>query len=684
MAKVAATAWILLMVGSAGAQEEAIEDFAELDLEELLGVVYSAAKHKQDISESPSAITVLTREDIEASGARTLPEALRQVPNVDIGMVSPLWYEVGVRGDTSMSSDTVLLLVDGRDVTMELFGFPSWTTNSFTMDDVERIEVIRGPGSALYGANAYAGVVHVITREPGTGPRAQASLRGGEHGYGEVTGRASLGLDPLAVSAAFGYQYNDFWTDRNRRAGEVLRGRFDAKLDLGDDLQLRVDAGASSSAGRFFTYVGPVELKEMMVAYGRLRFQHKDLMVQALYDRTNMEADIDLGLNYLGLEIGKLPLLVGHVNKTVVQVSHGLELPFNRLAYGAEHIFNHYHSKVFIDTDHFEHRFGLFVQDEVDLAAIIERLWEVEPPPLFLTAGLRFDVDYMTESTLSELSPRASIVLKPHEDHSLRFGYAHAFFKPTFFQKSLNLHLNSQFGFDHLDLRAPDVDNKTIDSLELGYSASFFGGRLQLRLALAYTWYRNLIHFKFDADEMGYIQIGSFVIPDIGSGQGIGHYNASHGKNGHNVDLEVIARPTKRSRVFLVAGYRQVFASHSKRLLRDEPIWSLAAGVDISGAAGWEASLRAHFVDTYYRNIFNPESLLQERLESQLPALWFLNARLSWRLCEKPYAASVGIEAFNLLNNRFREIVGRTVENGVDIGGEVLGRRIVFFVKGEI
>jgi outer membrane receptor protein involved in Fe transport len=569
-------------------------------------------------------------------------------------------------------------------VTIELFGFPSWTTNSFTMDDIERIEVIRGPGSALYGANAFAGVVHVITREPGTGPRSQASLRGGEHGFFEATGRASLNVDPLKASASFGYQNNDFWTDRGNRAGEMLRGRLDAMIDLGDDLDLRVDAGASRSAGRFFTYVGPVELNELMVAYGRVRFSYKDFSVQALYDRMNMDADVDLGLDYLGLEIGKLPRLIGSVDKTVVQVNHAVELFFNRIHYGAEHIFNHYHSDVFIDPDHYEHRFGVFVQDELDLAAIIERLFDAASPPLFLTAGLRFDLDYMTESTLWELSPRASIVCKPHEDHSLRFGYAHAFFKPTFFQKSLNLHLDSEFGFDSLDLRAPDVGNKTIDSLELGYSASFFGGQLQLRLAFAYTWYRHLIHFKFDADEMGYKQFGSFVIPDLASGKGMGHFNTDYGKNGHTVDLEVIARPTERSRIFVAAGYRQVFASHTKQLLKDEPIWSLAAGADLSGAAGWEASLRAYFIDTYYRNIFNPESLLQDRLESQLPAFWFLNARLSWKISEKPYASAVGVEAFNLLDFRFRELVGRTVENGVDIGGEVLGRRIVIFVKGEI
>ena len=77
------------------------DDFDELYLGELLNTVFTAAKHEQDIAEAPSAITVITREDIETSGARTLPEALRAVPNMDVYMIKPLWYAVGLRGKTS-------------------------------------------------------------------------------------------------------------------------------------------------------------------------------------------------------------------------------------------------------------------------------------------------------------------------------------------------------------------------------------------------------------------------------------------------------------------------------------------------------------------------------------------------------------------------------------------------------
>jgi outer membrane cobalamin receptor len=105
-------------------------------------------------------------------------------------MSNPFYYEVSLRGaDASVGTDSVVLLVDGRDLTVEFFGFPMWAVQHFSLDDVKRIEVIRGPGSALYGPNAYAGVVQVFTYEPGEGPEASASVRGGEHGMTEVNGR---------------------------------------------------------------------------------------------------------------------------------------------------------------------------------------------------------------------------------------------------------------------------------------------------------------------------------------------------------------------------------------------------------------------------------------------------------------------------------------------------------------
>ena len=678
---------ILLLAHNAAAQE-GISDFEELDLEKLLDVVVTAAKHRQSIAESPSAVTVITREDIETSGARTLPEILRLVPNMDIAVLNPLWYEVGVRGGTSINSDSMLLLVDGRDATVEFLGFPAWTLQSYNMEEVERIEVIRGPGSALYGANAYTGVVHVITRDPGTGPRAVASLRGGEHGTSELSLRLSDSFGPVAFGVGAGIERADFWTDRDHKSYGVTRGRVDAKIDLTENIAVRLDGGLFMTSGRFQTYAAPLDMDEHIDAYGRVRLDVGDVSVQASYSHFSFSGDMDMGLEFNGIEIGRLPYLRGRVDKITTQAQHTLEFFHNRLIYGAEYIYNTYHSTILVDPDKDEHRYAFFLQDEVDLAAIMNRLWKVKPPPLYLTAGLRFDESFMMErgqreNIHREISPRVALVYRLSDNHSFRLGYAHAFRKPTFLETSMRVHLESAVGIDELDLEAPDLENRTIDALDAGYTGSFFEGRLQIRLDAAYTWYRDMVHFDIDWEQIEYINHAGVLIPDI-NGPGIGFFNRQKGNNGHTLDLQVNARPVEWFRAFLNVAYRQMFDKMDNQFRGMEPVWTLAAGADLKGDAGWKLSLRAFASDSYRRTIYSPKGLLEPPLRATIPTYWFLNARLAWTVSKKPFGLEVGVVAFNLLDNRFREFVGTTDPNGVDYGGEMLGRRITLFLRGEI
>jgi outer membrane cobalamin receptor len=224
--------------------------------------VTSATRHAQPLEHSPSAITVLTREDIEASGARTLPEVLRLVPNIDIQYFRPMWYAVGIRGRSTANPDAMLLLIDGRDATVEFLGQPLWTVQHFSMDDVERIEIIRGPGSALYGANAFTGVVQVITRKPGSGHNALVSLRSGEHGKEEASARATTRLGPVALAVSAGVDREDRWTGRDLDAREVLHGRLDGEIQLAEATTLSLETGAFTGTGGFYFDLGEVSLKD--------------------------------------------------------------------------------------------------------------------------------------------------------------------------------------------------------------------------------------------------------------------------------------------------------------------------------------------------------------------------------------------------------------------------------------
>jgi len=666
------------------------DDFDELYLGELLNTVFTAAKHEQDIAEAPSAITVITREDIETSGARTLPEALRMVPNMDVYVIKPLWYAVGLRGKTSEASDSLLLLVDGRDVTWELLGAPIWTVQHFSMDEIERIEVIRGPGSSLYGANAYAGVVNVITRQPGEGPTTSASLRGGERGLSEAACRGSAKLGPVALSADVGVVREDLWSERDIGGRDVVRGRVLGQVEMGSSGKLLAEAGAYQGSGLLHTDMGKVDLHDAKDYYGRLRYELDDLMIQAAYNRVTLDAEIDMRLYYadLGMELARAPPIIGHFDKIAVQAQHGVEIFHNRFTYGAEWIFNGVHSDIFVDPDQYEHRVGLFLQDELDLSAIVKNLFESEIPRLIMTLGLRFDYNNMPdiERTDYTFSPRAALIFLPGKDHSIRVGYAHAFLKPTFFESSMNMRLIEipPFNFTSLDVGNPDLENQTIDSVELGYGVFFLNRRLHVKIDFALNWYRKNIGFSFRPSRMQYRNIGGVLIPDINSPGMLSHNNDQRGDDGHNLDLQIMAWPTDNTRFMFVAGYRQVYDAITHRFGRGEPILRLAAGADMKGAAGWKLSLRAYYTSRYYRNIGNPHSVIEPMVNLPVEAYLFVNARFAWTLTAEPVSLSVGLEAFDLLGTGFREESAIAFSNDVDHGGDLLGRRIVLFVQGEI
>ena len=134
--------------------------------EEQIEVVVTASKHGQKITEAPAAVTVLTSDDIQASGAVSVADVFRRVPGLDFIQISARDYNINARGFNGALSRRLLVLVDGRSVYLDLMGFTLWDTLPVSLDEIERIEVVRGPGSALYGANASSGVVNIITKAP--------------------------------------------------------------------------------------------------------------------------------------------------------------------------------------------------------------------------------------------------------------------------------------------------------------------------------------------------------------------------------------------------------------------------------------------------------------------------------------------------------------------------------------
>lgn len=141
------------------------EDLTHLSIADLIALdVTSASKKEEPVSKSAAAIYVLTNDDIRRSGATTIPELLRLVPGVHVGRIETNSWAVGIRGLNGRFSNKLLVLIDGVSIYNPLFAGVDWEQHDLILEDVARVEVIRGPGSTLWGSNAVNGVINIITK----------------------------------------------------------------------------------------------------------------------------------------------------------------------------------------------------------------------------------------------------------------------------------------------------------------------------------------------------------------------------------------------------------------------------------------------------------------------------------------------------------------------------------------
>lgn len=156
---------ILCEAQDSGQGQRSRADLKRLSLEELMNIeVTSVGRKEQRWKETPAAIYVITQEEIQRSGVTSIPEALRLAPGVEVSRVDANKWSIGVRGFGSRLSRSVLVLIDGRSVYTPLFAGVYWEVQDTLLEDIDRIEVIRGSGGTLWGANAVNGVINIITK----------------------------------------------------------------------------------------------------------------------------------------------------------------------------------------------------------------------------------------------------------------------------------------------------------------------------------------------------------------------------------------------------------------------------------------------------------------------------------------------------------------------------------------
>ncbi|MDA2937284.1 TonB-dependent receptor [Acidobacteria bacterium AH-259-A15] len=284
-------------------------DLTEMDIEELLNIeVTSVSKKKQSLSKSPAAIYVLTQEDICCSGATSIPELLRMVPGLNVAQIDANKWAISARGFNRLFANKMLVLIDGRSVYTPLFSGVYWDVQDTLLEDVERIEVIRGPGATLWGANAVNGVINIITKsaKDTQGGLLTTGVGTQENGFGGLRYGGKLGDNA-------GYRFYTKYFNRDNSAllsgGEaadgwdMLRGGFRVDWTVSGDNSLTFqgdiydgDVGGTPTITSLFPPFSKSISQEIKVRGGNVLGRwNRDLSdtsqieFQVYYDRTERQ-----------------------------------------------------------------------------------------------------------------------------------------------------------------------------------------------------------------------------------------------------------------------------------------------------------------------------------------------------------------------------------------------------------
>jgi iron complex outermembrane receptor protein len=410
----------------------ASRDLADMSLEELMGIeVYSAAKKKQRLSDSAAAAYVLTNEDIRRSGVTTIPEALRLVPGVEVARITSNTWAITIRGFNERFANKLLVLIDGRSVYTPLFAGVYWDIQDVVLEDIDRIEVIRGPGGTLWGANAVNGVINIITKKASETQGALLSAGAGteEEAFGTARYGGKIGNNAYARVYGKYFQRDDFKgtsTGRDDASDEWHMSHGGFRMDWDpketDTFTLQGDL-YDGKFGSFSTNAAPpptfVESgTEHPEAYGGNllgRWTHRfaggsEAQFQAYYDRTDRDS--------------RPPTINEDRDTADIDFQHRLKVWGRHdvvwgLGYRStwDHIPGSF-SLSFDPEERTDNLFSAFVQDEIGFL----------DDSLRLTLGIKLEHN---DYTGFEYQPNARLLWKPDERHTVWAAVSRAVRTPS-------------------------------------------------------------------------------------------------------------------------------------------------------------------------------------------------------------------------------------------------------------
>src|SRR6267378_2016513 len=272
------------------------EALKKLSIEQLMNLqVTSVSKRPERLSQTASAIQVITQEDIRRSGASSLPEALRLAANLQVAQVDSRQWAISARGFNGTTANKLLVLVDGRTVYTPLFSGVFWDVQEVPLADVDRIEVISGPGATLWGANAVNGVINVITKDAKDTPGFLLNGGGGTELNGSGTAQYGGAMGSAVHYRVYGRGFARDQTALSNGLGatddwHLWQGGFRLDWDASTASRLALQSDvydgriAQATPGHIAVSGGNV-----MAKWSRTLSDASDLAAQLYYDRTHRD-----------------------------------------------------------------------------------------------------------------------------------------------------------------------------------------------------------------------------------------------------------------------------------------------------------------------------------------------------------------------------------------------------------
>ena len=405
-------------------------------------VVVTASKVEQQLVNAPATVSVVTADVIASTPATNYAELFKSVPGVNVSQTSARDFNITMRGAASTLATSTLALLDGRSLYLDFFGFVAWDLLPVNPNELKQIEVIRGPASAVWGANAMNGVVNFISKTPRELNGNSATMTFGTFGR-DIDGGQQLGNGALfGINGTHARAVNDRWAYKlsaggytsdpyARPTGAIPNGtgtqypnytntgttqpKFDARVDYDQEKYKLVFAGGySGTDGIFHTGIGPFDGTGVGVGYGTMRYTRGGLKFNVFTNILNGEA---LGLLAIGTD-GQ-PILFQFNTKTYDVEFGNINTVGTRnvISYGGNVRFNSFDLSIAPRGDS-RTELGGYIQDEIFLNDKVR-----------ISLGARLDKYDNIEDPV--FSPRATLILKPNPANALRVSYNKAFRSPS-------------------------------------------------------------------------------------------------------------------------------------------------------------------------------------------------------------------------------------------------------------